>query len=117
MISSEFRLPGAEFAVNRGERGRPPAGFASTLESHMPQETKREQVREAAEQLVASAFIVPVLASMRETSKAAGPFAPGTVERRFGPLLDQHLADRITQASRFTLVDAIVDRYAPKGIE
>jgi hypothetical protein len=33
-------------------------------------------------------------------------------EKRFGPMLDQHLADRIVEVSNFDLVDAIAERYA-----
>lgn len=67
--------------------------------------------REAASQLVSSAFILPVLAALRESQFLEPPFAPTFAERRFQPLLDQQIADRITSAANFPLVDAIVDRY------
>ena len=51
---------------------------------------------------------------MREHSQATGPFAPNISEKRFGPLMDQHIADRITKAANFPLVDVIVDRYQPQ---
>jgi hypothetical protein len=70
---------------------------------------RAEQAREAAQQMVASAFIMPVLAELRESSFLTGPFAPGAAERRFGPLLDQHVADRITASDRFPLIDQITD--------
>ena len=74
---------------------------------------KRQALREAAEQLVSTAFVTPVLGGLRENSTAAGPFAPSTAEKRFGPMLDQQFADRVVRAANFPLVDAIVDRYAP----
>ena len=73
-----------------------------------------ETLRDAAEQLVSSSFILPILSMIRESSISEGPFAPGMAERRFGPLFDQHIADSITKASNFPLVDAIVDRYLPR---
>lgn len=73
--------------------------------------SKREEAREAAGQLVASAFIIPFLASVRENSFGEGPFAPNIVERRFGPVMDQHVADQIMRGTNFDLVDTIVDRY------
>lgn len=71
-----------------------------------------EAIREAVEQLIASSLVLPVLATVRESNMSTGPFAPGAAERRFGPLLDQHFADRVTKGSNFQLVDAIVDRLA-----
>jgi hypothetical protein len=68
-----------------------------------------EPAREAAQQMVASAFIMPVLAELRESPFLNGPFAPGAAERRFGPLLDQHVADRITASDRFPLIDQITE--------
>ena len=65
------------------------------------------KVEEVARKLVSLAFIEPVLAKLRETNQAAGPFAPGDAERRFGPLFDQHLADRITSSANFPLVDSL----------
>jgi Rod binding domain-containing protein len=72
----------------------------------------RQQLRGAAEQLVASSFIQPILAQLRESPFAAGPFAPGLTERQFTPLLDQHLADRIVRGANLPLVDVIVERLA-----
>ena len=91
--------------------GRPGGGSSFAFE--LAQSTKhstREQVRESASKLVASAFIQPILAQMHETSFVSGRFAPGDAERRFTPMLHQHLADGIGTATSFPLVDAIVDR-------
>jgi hypothetical protein len=68
-----------------------------------------EEARTASEQLVSSAFILPVLAELRSSSMSEGPFAPGDTERRFGPVLDQHIADRLTQRSHFPLVDRLTE--------
>ncbi len=76
-----------------------------------PAEDKTQKARKAAQQFVGVVFIEPILASMRETNQATGAFAPGDAERRFGPLLDQHLSDRITSSSNFPLVDSLEKHF------
>ena len=71
---------------------------------------QREVIRQAAAQLVSSTFILPVLQSMHDSPFLKPPFAPGYAEKRFRPLLDQHVADRLTSAARFPLIDVITDR-------
>jgi len=68
-----------------------------------------EAAREAAIGLVGTALIKPVFDAMREGSMAEGPFAPGDAERRFMPMLHQHLTDRIVGGQGLDLVDRIVD--------
>ncbi len=70
----------------------------------------REAVRQAAAQLVSSTFIMPVLRAMHDSPFLEPPFAPGYAEKRFQPLLDQQVADRLTNAARFPLIDVIVER-------
>jgi Rod binding domain-containing protein len=70
-------------------------------------EPARDKARTAAEQLVALAFVQPMLKQMRETSHAAPPFAPTPAERQFGALMDADLAQGIVRAWRFPLVDAL----------
>ncbi len=96
---------------------RPPAvddhgarPFAQLLQQATGRQTRREMAREAATQLVAAALIMPVLESLRDSPMLRPPFAPGVAEKRFAPLLDQQIADRIAGASNFSLVDQIVDR-------
>lgn len=75
-----------------------------------PDPQRAERARTSAQQLVATGFLQPLLAQARATSIAEGPFAPGDGERRFGPLLDRILADSVTRASNFKLVDAVEGR-------
>ena len=84
----------------------------TTNDSRDEVEASKAEARQAANQLVASAFIIPMLSKLRETSLAEGPFAPGAAEKRFGPLLDEKFADRIVEASNFNIVEAIAERYA-----
>ena len=76
-----------------------------------------DQADEVARKLVSLAFIEPVLAKLRETNQATGPFAPGDAERRFGPLFDQHLADRITSGANFPLVDALREHLLARSAQ
>lgn len=68
---------------------------------------REARAREAAEQLVATAFVRPVLASLRGSEGAAEPFAPTTAEKQFGAIQDQRLADELVRAARFPLVDRL----------
>ncbi len=89
--------------------GRREAVF-STLLDHASETQDREAVRQAAAQLVASTFIMPILQSMHDSPFVKPPFAPGFAEKQFQPLLDQQVADRLTSAARFPLIDVITDR-------
>ncbi|MFU8828181.1 MAG: hypothetical protein ACNA8P_01995 [Phycisphaerales bacterium] len=67
------------------------------------------RAQEGAEQLVAATFIVPILQQLRESNTAAAPFGPGMYEKRLGPMLDHHIADRIVSAQRLPIVEAVRD--------
>ncbi|MEX0745016.1 MAG: rod-binding protein [Phycisphaeraceae bacterium] len=71
---------------------------------------QREQLRDAAEQLVASAFVLPFLSQVRDTSLGSDMFHGGYAEDAFQQQLDTHLADEMVTNSRFPLVDGI-ERY------
>jgi len=66
---------------------------------------------EAAKTLVTEGLVKPVFASLRDGGFAAGPFAAGTGERRFRPMLDGILAERVVESSNFALVDRAADRF------
>jgi Rod binding domain-containing protein len=80
-------------------------------------DVRRAKAREAAEQLVATAFIQPMLATLRDSTFGAEMFEPGLAEQRFGPMFDQHMADRITQAAHLPLVDVITDRLVGRDAQ
>ncbi|MHA7813652.1 MAG: rod-binding protein [Phycisphaerales bacterium] len=80
-------------------------------------ETKLEEARTAAEGLIATSFIKPILTQVRESNNAPAPFGPTQAEKQFGSLLDNQLADEITRAAQFPLVDRLVQeftRHLPK---
>lgn len=105
-LMAKFTLPALAGAANSEPGGQ---SFAESLQQ-AAQAHGRPAAREAATQLVASALLVPVLDAIYERPLAEPPFAPTAAEKRFAPLLSQHLADRIIGAANFSLVDAILDR-------
>jgi hypothetical protein len=66
---------------------------------------------EAARTLVSEAFVKPILSGLHEGSMASDAFKPGTGEKRFRPLLDAALADRIVEGSDFAIVRTVADRF------
>ena len=89
--------------------GRSDAAFAQVLQQAAPGRD-REVARDAVTQLVSSVFVMPVLASMHDSPFLDPPFAPSFAQKQFQPLLDRHLADRLTGSANFPLVDVVVDR-------
>ncbi|MDZ4755304.1 MAG: hypothetical protein SGJ11_12530 [Phycisphaerae bacterium] len=70
----------------------------------------QRDARRSAEDLVATAFVMPVLAELRETNHAAAPFGPTDAEKRLGPVIDAHVAHSIVKRSRLDMVDRIESR-------
>jgi hypothetical protein len=72
------------------------------------------ELRESARKLVASALLMPVLEQMENSPfrPKEGPFSQNVVERRFGPLMHQQMADRMMEGRSFGLVDAVLARIA-----
>jgi hypothetical protein len=88
---------------------------ATTAQEQRPR--FRDDLRQAAEQLVASALLMPIFQQMASSPLRPqdGPFAANTVEKRFGPLLHEHLADRMMHSRSFGLVDAVIGRLSLKS--
>jgi hypothetical protein len=100
----------------------PPAQGASLIERHAsfadalgraargPREEDPEVLaRRGAEQLVANAFVRPLLSQLREGAMAAPPFAPTQGEKQFRALADAKLADDIVHSARLPIVDRIAN--------
>ncbi len=109
MIEPSPSISGLSAALS-APRAAPSGPDFSGVLSRATDSERRETARQLASQLVSSAFIMPVLESIRESPFQEAPFAPNFAERRFAPMLDEQIADRIARASNFPLVDAIVDR-------
>jgi len=73
-------------------------------------QTPQARARDAAEQLVATSLVAPVLKSLRESDGAAAPFAPSQGERSFRQMQDTVLAQRLVKSSNWTLVDQVARR-------
>lgn len=69
-----------------------------------------DRARKAAEQFIASTFLMPILKEIRAQNRAAPPFGPTQAEKALGPLMDAQLADRIVRSSQFGLVDRVADQ-------
>lgn len=72
---------------------------------------KIEEARQAAEGLVATSFIKPILAQTRESNNAPPPFGPTQAEKQFQSLLDNRLADELVHAAQFPIVDRMVKQF------
>lgn len=105
-----------------------PVGFAAALgtpskplaaEGAFDAELKRERLereaRAAAEQLVASAFVLPMLQSIREDPFRVGLLDGGSAEELFGQQLDTLMADRIVKGAKLPLVDSIYQSIVNQG--
>jgi len=68
-------------------------------------------VRQGVEQLVASAFVQPMLAAMRDDPMRSDLFHGGLAEDMFGSQLDARMAQRITRAANLPVVDLIYERF------
>lgn len=69
--------------------------------------THKGLVAVAARRLVSDAFLEPLLREARESAQSGGMFAPGAGEKRFGHLVDRAMADRVVDAHRFDVVEAV----------
>lgn len=70
-------------------------------------DSAQQPLRRAAQQFVASALILPLLAQVRNDPFRSDLLHGGRAEEAFGQLLDTHLADGIAQRVHLPLVDAI----------
>jgi Rod binding domain-containing protein len=109
MIDAPLDVVTAMPITRMSPAGRSGAAFAQVLQQ-AADGRDRDAARDAATRLVSSVFIMPVLASMHDSPFLKPPFAPTFAQKQFQPLLDRHLADRITGSANFPLVDVIVDR-------
>lgn len=87
------------------------AGFAAVL-SRANETASSHPARDAAEKLVAVAFVQPVLAKMREGTQAAAPFQPNQAEKTFRGMMDSSLAQKIVRSSNWSLVQRIEEKLA-----
>jgi len=73
------------------------------------------QARDAAEQFVSVALVQPLLAQLRASSQAAPPFAATQGEKQFQSLFDAQIAQEITRAKNFPLVERLAADLMKRG--
>ncbi len=64
-------------------------------------ETPEALANLAAQRLISTTFLEPLVREAREASTPTGRFAPGATETRFGHMLDQRFADSIAASPDF----------------
>ncbi|NBC10197.1 MAG: hypothetical protein GVY24_00490 [Planctomycetes bacterium] len=72
--------------------------------------SKEQQVRESVEQLVSSAFILPLMNELRDQPLDSDLFGGGFAEDSFRQQLDTVLADRMVAGGNFPVVEVIYER-------
>ena len=69
-----------------------------------------KKVREASEQLVASAFVLPILQKMQDDPFRSDMFHGGSGEDMFAQQWNTHVADDIVKRANFPMVDAVYNQ-------
>ncbi len=90
-------------AIGAAARFEVPAGHARDRDA---------ELREAAEQFVASHLLMPLMNELREQPLDSEWLDGGLTEDAFGKQLDTILADRIVKRPGFPLVEAVYERMA-----
>lgn len=76
-----------------------------------------EELRTAAQQLVATTLIQPMLAKMREDPFKSDLFHGGRAEEIFGQQLDVIYSERIVSRADFSVVDAVYNNMAQRAAQ
>lgn len=108
----------AQFGARRASQRQPHFAEVVTPNDFATDRAKlgREgEARRAAQQLVASTLVLPILAESRKDPFRSEMFHGGKGEDLFGAQLDQIIADRVTSAANFPLVDTIYRSMIQKG--
>lgn len=96
--------PGLSLPLSAAPKAR---DFAATLSRAATTDQDKDQARIAAQKLVSTALVMPLLEEVREQPLDANLFDGGVAEDAFRQRLDQQFADRIVRSARFPLVDRI----------
>lgn len=85
--------------------------FTSFLTRASETQATPDRAREAVQQLVASAFLLPLFEQMRSSTLNSDFFGENPGDTIWRQQHDTVLADRMVSGDRFPLVDAILRRY------
>ena len=81
--------------------------FDALLNGAQDEASADDPARKAAQDLVATTFLAPLLSMVREDPFKSDLFHGGAGEELFGARLDEVIGDRITRAANFPIVDAV----------
>jgi len=87
---------------------------AAVGEPDQDAQARLDTLRKSSEQLVATTFIMPMLAQMREDPFKSDLFHGGQTEDIFGQQMDTILAERIVARADFSIVDAVYRSIAQR---
>jgi len=105
----------AHFSERVPARTSDASGFTSLLTKASDAQTaagksRDQQLRESVEQLVSSAFILPLMNELRDQPLDSDLFGGGFAEDSFKQQLDTILADRMVAGGNMPLVEVIYNR-------
>ncbi|MBK7404624.1 MAG: hypothetical protein IPJ41_08305 [Phycisphaerales bacterium] len=104
LLRTSIPGPAAEVAPRREAEFR---HLLDTARAQQERGPKADEARKAAEEFVSMVLVEPILKQVRETNRAAPPFAPTNGEKQFQSMLDARFAREFTRAARFPLVDRL----------
>lgn len=98
--------------LSRGSQGALDELSRVNFDRAVEANNQTDAARHAANQLVASAFLKPLLAQVHKSAFQSELFHGGAGESMFQEHLDTIIADRIAQRTNFSLADEIYRRVA-----
>lgn len=90
-----------------GELGRKQSQFSRVLAGERFKPVSEDEATRIARDLVAVALVQPLLKEWREAEQSPPPFGPGPAEKQFRAMQDANLAQELTRAQRFPLVERL----------
>lgn len=87
----------------------------NTLSGSGLKQPKQPTPTELAQDAISITLVQPILAQLRATSQAWGPFAPSQAEKTFGQMADAITAKRIVRAANFPLVGSMAAAITRKA--
>ncbi len=90
-----------------GSLGRKQSQFSRLLAGERARPVGEDEALQIARDLVAVSLVQPLLKEWRDSEQSPPPFGPGQAEKQFRALQDANLAQELTRASHFPLVDRL----------
>lgn len=91
-----------------GELGRKQSQFSRLLTGERAKAVSEDEATRTARDLVAVSLVQPLLKEWRESEQSPPPFGPGQAEKQFRAMQDSNLAQELTRAQHFPLVERLV---------